>query len=252
MAARSFLGAGDIYFERFVDGISQGVVGPVYADKMEIKPNVDTKESTSKGRYDYGQVLETVNVQKPTTFTLDLSEVTGDILTIAFLGTSSVLNVAAGTMTDQAITIKKGYWVDLGHKNLASIITVEDTTGVTTYVEGTDYKLNRAMGLLMVLPGSTIADAASLNVTGGYAATTGTRIAGGTRTDVRAKILFDGINQADGTQVTVNVWEAVIAADSAFDFLANDFGKVSLKGTLKTPVGKDAPFEVLRQDPVTA
>ena len=252
MAARSFLGAGDIYLERLVDGISQGVVGPIFADKMEIKPNVDTKQATSKGRYTYGQVLDTVNIQKPVDFTMDLTEVTGDILTIAFLGTSSALSVAAGTMADQAVTIKKGFWVDLGHKNLADIVTVENTGGTTTYVEGVDYKLNRPIGLLMVLPGSAILDAASLRVSGGYKATTGTRIAGGTRVDVRAKVVFDGINQADGTQVTVNVWEAVIAADSAFDFLADDFGKVSLKGTLKTPLGKDAPFEVLRQDAVAA
>lgn len=250
MAARSFLGAGDIYIERLVDGISQGNVGPIYADKLEIKPNVDTKQATSKGRYTYGQVIETVNVQKPTDFTLDLTEVTGDILTIAFLGTATALSVASGTLTDKPVTIKKGFWVEIGSKNLSDLVTVENTGGTTTYVEGVDYKLNRPLGLLMVLPGSAIADAASLNVSGGYAATTGTRISGGTRTDVRARIIFDGINQADGTQVTVNIFEAVVAADSAFDFLADDFGKVSLKGTLKTPVGKDAAFEVLRQDPV--
>ena len=67
---------------------------------------------------------------------------------------------------------------------------------------------------------------------------------------MRAEIIFDGINQADGTQCTVKVWEAVLSADSAFDFLADDFGNVSLTGNLKTPVGKDAPYEVDVQNPV--
>ena len=61
---------------------------------------------------------------------------------------------------------------------------------------------------------------------------------------------IDGINMADGTQCTVTIWEAVLSPDSEFDFLASEFGTVNLTGRLKTPVGKDAPYEVLIQDPV--
>ncbi len=102
----------------------------------------------------------------------------------------------------------------------------------------------------MALKGGTIADAASVNITGAYSAASGTVISGSTRTEVRAEIVFDGINQADSTQVTATIWEAVLSADSAFDFLADDFGTVSLTGTLKTPVGKTAPYTVVVQDPV--
>jgi hypothetical protein len=251
MAARSFLGAGDVYIDRLVDGVRQGQVGPIYANKLEIQPNVDTKQSTSKGRYDYGQVLESVNLAQPAEFTIELKEATGDILTMAFLGTSASYSAASGTMVDQArVVTAKGTWLPLGHKNLDDTITVENAGGTVTYVEGTDYKLNRPLGLLMILPGSVIAAAATVNVSGAYSAVSGTLIQGATRTEVRAEIVFDGINQADGTQVTVNIWEAVLSADSAFDFLADDFGNISLTGTLKTPTGKSAPFEVLVQDPV--
>lgn len=250
MAARSFMGAGDIYINRMVDGVKQGMVGPIYANKLEIKPNVDTKQSTSKGRYDYGQVLESVNLAQPTDFTLELKEVTGDVLVMAFLGTSAALNQTSGTLTDAPVTVKLGAWVPIGKSNLATLITVENTGGTTTYVEGTDYKLNRPMGWIMALKGGTIADAASVNITGAYSAASGTVISGSTRTEVRAEIVFDGINQADSTQVTATIWEAVLSADSAFDFLADDFGTVSLTGTLKTPVGKTAPYTVVVQDPV--
>jgi len=250
MTARSFMGAGDIYINRMVGGVSQGMVGPIHADKFEIKPSVDVKEATSKGRYSYGQVLDTVNLAKPTDFTIDLSEVTGDILVMAFLGTSAALNQVSSTLTDFPVTIKKGKWVDIGKKNLAATVTVENTGGTTTYVEGTDYTLNRPLGWIKVLDASLIADAASLNITAAYSAATGTVISGSTLTEVRAYMVFDGINQADGTQVTVDVWEAVVSADSAFDFLANDFGNVSLKGRLKTPTGKTEPYTVTVQDPV--
>src|SRR5215212_2787608 len=244
MAARSFLGAGDIYIERLVAGVSQGLVGPIYAEKFEIKPNVEKKESTSKGKNDYGQVLESVSIAKPAELTLELKEVVGDILVMAFLGTSTTLTQSSGTMTDQAFTAKKGFWVPLNHKNLTGTITIENSGGTVTYVENTDYVLNRDMGWVKILTASAIADAATLHASGTYGAASGSVISGATQTEVRAKIFFDGKNQADGSMCQVTVWEAIVAADSAFDFLANDFGTVSLKGSMKTPVGKTEPFIV--------
>ena len=251
MTARSFMGAGDIFINRLVDGVEQGMIGPIKADKLEIKPNVDTKESTSKGRYDYGQVLESVNLAQPTEFTMDLKEVTGDILVMAFLGTSAALNQASGSMAAKSVTVTKlGRWVELGFKNLEALQAVTDTTAVTTYVEGVDYELNRPLGWIRALEDGDIAVNDVIKVTGAYKAATGSIIKGSTRTEVRARIVFDGINQADQNQCTVDVYEAVLAADSAFDFLADDFGNVSLKGRLKTPAGKDAPYIVVVQDPV--
>lgn len=245
MAARSFLGAGDIYINRKVGGVSQGMVGPIYAEQFELQPSVETKKSTSKGKNDYGQVLETVSIAQPAQITLALKEVVGDVLVMAMLGTSSALNQAPGTMTDQALTVtKKGVWLPLGHKNLTGAITVENTGGTTTYVENTDYVLNRDMGWVKILTASAIAEAAVVNVSGTYGAATGSVISGATQTEVRAEIVFDGINQADGSKCQVTVWEAAIAADSAFDFLADDFGNVSLTGTMKTPTGKAEPFIV--------
>ena len=253
MAARSFLGAGDVYFDRLVDGVKQGRVGPIYADSLSITPSVETVQSTSKGRYDYGQVLESVNIAQPSEFSMALKEVTGDILTMAFLGTSSTFTEASGTLTDYDLTVTKiGAWLPLGKKNLAPLATVETlATGGVTLIEGVDYKLNRPMGWLMALPGGAIDANDHVFVTAAYAGATGTLVKGSTRTEVRVEITFDGINQADGTQCTATIWEAVLAPDSEFDFLADDFGNVNLTGTLKTPTGKDAPYEVLIQNPVT-
>lgn len=250
MAARSFLGAGDIYINRIVNGVKQGLVGPLYANKLSVQPNVEKKESTSKGRYDYGQVLETVNLQQPAELSLELKEVRGDILTMAFLGTSSVVTATSGTMTDQEVTVtKKEVWLDLGHKNLNGTITVETAaTGGTQLVEGVDYMLNKPLGWIKILTAAAVvAPTGKVFVTGAYAGAGGTLVKGATQAEVRAEIVFDGINQADGSQVTATVWEAILSSDSEFDFIADDFGVVSLTGTCKTPAGKDAPFEVLVQ-----
>lgn len=252
MAARSFLGAGDIYINRMVDGVKQGVVGPIYADSFSITPSVETVQSTSKGRYSYGQVLESVNIAQPSEFSMALKEVTGDILVMAFLGTTAAYTQASGTLADEDITITKvGVWLPIGKKNLGASITVEDAaTGGVTLVEGVDYELNRPLGWIKALGTAALALNDHAFISGAYSAASGTNIKGSTHTEVRAEIIFDGINQADGTQCTATVWEAVLSPDSEFDFLADDFGNVNLTGTLKTPTGKDAPYEVLIQDPV--
>ena len=65
MAARGFLGAGDLYIAAYVAGVKQPYEGPFECRKFEIKPNSELKELVSKGRSTYGQVIESVPVPKP-------------------------------------------------------------------------------------------------------------------------------------------------------------------------------------------
>ena len=244
MTARGFLGAGDVYIERIEAGVSQGLAGPYYAAKFEIKPNVDKKELTSKGRDDYGQVLESVSLQRPADFSLELNEVNNESLTIALLGTSSAKTQASGTLTEQDVVTVEDRWVSVSKEKLTGTTLVKNVGGTVTFVLGEDYLLNTQLGLLKALGTGDIVSGATVEVSGTYGAIAATVISGATHADIRAKLIFDGINQADGLPVIVTVWEAVIAADSAFDFLADDFNTVTLPGTMKTPVGKAEPFLV--------
>lgn len=251
MAARGFLGAGSLYVSRYNPQTAQfdAFVGPIECTKFEITPKVELKEMTSKGRETYGQVIESVPIPQPFEFACDFAEVNGDTLVNAFLGTKTTVNVGSGTITALTVTAKKGAWIELGNMNIATAgFTVTNSAGTTTYVLGTDYEVNYRLGMLKILTGSAIADGASLKVNGTYGAISGTQIAGGTNAQVRCKFRLDGKNFADGLPVVVNVHEAVVAADSAFDFLASDFNTVSLPGRLKTPVGKTEPFTVTLLD----
>lgn len=245
MSARGFLGAGDVYIERIVAGVAQGLKGPFYADKFQIKPNVDVKELVSKGRNDYGQTLESVALQKPADFTLELKEVNKDSMALALLGSQASVSQGSGTLTDFEVTTKADCWVSVSKESLGSTVTVKDkATGLITYVENTDYVLNRTLGLVKALSTGAIAADQHITVSCSYSAVSGTIINGVTSADVRARFVFDGINQADGLPCIVEVYEGVIAANSAFDFLSNDFANVSLPGKMKTPTGKSQPFTV--------
>ena len=247
MAARGFLGAGDLYISRYnpTTGLFDDFTGPFEATKFEVKPNVDLKEMSSRGRASYGQVIESVALPKPADFKLELPEVNKESLSIALLGTESAINQIAGTLTDAPVTVtSKDTWLAIGKQNITAGLVVKDATGVTTYVMGTDYVLNNRMGWIKILPGSALVKDAVIEVTGAYGAVGGTLIRGATNSQIRAKFRLDGVNFADQLPVIVDVWEAVISADSAFDFLSNEFASISLPGRLKTPVGKTGPFQV--------
>jgi len=129
MAARSFMGAGDVYIKRWVNGVLQEKVGPIFAKKFEIQPSVETKEAISKGRYTHGQVLESINIAKPTKFTMELVEATGDILTMAFFGTDQDVNIPSGNFTDVPLSVKTGVWLPIGHSNIDGAFSLLPITG---------------------------------------------------------------------------------------------------------------------------
>jgi len=243
MAARGFLGAGDLYIARYESGVWGDYAGPFEADKFEIKPNAEIKEQVSKGKSSYGQVIESVSLAQPADFTATLTEVNKETLAIALLGTSAALTQASGTVSNEAVTASLDKWVQLS-KTAVSSVVVTNSAGTTTYVAGTDYVVNTRLGMIKALSTGAITAAQALLVDFSHASVAGTRISGGTSSEVRARFKFDGVNLADQLPCIVTVHEAVISAASALDFLSNDFAKVEMPGRLKTPVGFTEPFTV--------
>lgn len=84
--------------------------GPFECTKFEIKPNIELKEMTSKGKNTYGQVIESVALQQPADLTVDLAEVNKDSLAIALLGTTASLAQTAGNLTSEAIVASMDAW----------------------------------------------------------------------------------------------------------------------------------------------
>ncbi len=247
MAAGGFLGAGDLYIARYVNGAFENYKGPFQCEKFEIKPNSELREKVSKGRSTYGQVIESVPVPQPADLTVDLGEVNREALALAFFGTTAVLSQTAGNVTDEAIVAKHDEWVPLTKAALSNVV-VTSSPAATTYVNGEDYIVNPQLGWIKVLSTGAIANNANLLVNFAHAAISGTEIKGMTQTQVRARFKLDGINFADQLPVIVTVHEGIIAADAAFDFLADDFATLSLPGRMKTPSGFTEPFTVHLRD----
>jgi len=249
MAARGYLGSGDLYLARFSGGVPGDMLGPYECSKFEIKPNSEVKELVSKGRNTYGQVIESVTIPQPADLTIDLPEVNKESIAIALFGTTAVLTQAAGTWSSAIdVPTKHNVWMPLPKAAILTLVA-KDPTATDTYVLGEDYLLNTKMGWIKTLATGDIGATETLKVTGTFDDQSGTEIKGMTNNDVRVKAVLHARNFAEqDADMEVIVYEAVISADSAFDFLADDFNTISLPGRMKTPAGMDAPFVVRQVD----
>ena len=250
MSNDAFLLAGDLYFNPIdnVTGLAVGKMGPYPCSKFEIKPNSDIKEALSKGRSTYGQPVATVALAKPADITIELTKMDAYGLMLALSGTAEEYTQGAGTVTDQALVLtaaKMDKWHDLGKENInQAAFVVTNSAATITYVEGTDYEVNRVMGMIKPLSAGAIPSTETIKMDFGHAAVEGTRILGGTQAQVKGMFQLDGLNLVSNLPVEANVWEVVMKNDAGIDFLADDFGKVVLTGRANVVVGKSAPFEV--------
>lgn len=245
MAARGFLGSGDLYINKLVGGVEQGWEGPFECDQFEIKANSELRERTSKGKSSYGQIVASAAIAQPFDLSITLGQADRTGLSIALLGTTAAVTQASGTLTAVDVVGVEDKWVPLTKAALTGTPVVTDATASTTFVLGTDYLINAQMGWIKVLStGSIGADAATLKLTSTYAAIAGDEIKGAVAPAVRARFRLDGRNLADDTPAIVDVVEAVVASDAAVDFLSDQFVTVPLPGRMVTPVGYDAPFTV--------
>lgn len=111
--ARGFLGAGSVQFSLIVNGIAQGYGTPRETDKFEIKPSADLKELVSKSKENYGGIIETVAVSKPSQVTIDLREGDYENMMLALMGTEGVgINQPAETVTDEVVVLKIGKFTE--------------------------------------------------------------------------------------------------------------------------------------------
>ena len=246
MAARGFLGSGDLYIARYANGAPLPYEGPYECSKFEIKPNVNLVEMTSKGRSTYGQVIESVTIPQPADLTVDLPEVNKESLAIALLGTTAAVSQVAGTISNENVTVSAfDRWFPLS-KAYFSLITAMDSTNQSLTL-GEDYLVDLQLGWIKFLATSTkVTVSEVVKVSGTYLSASGNEIKAMTSPQLRARFLLVGKNFADDLPYRVTVYEAIIAADSAFDFLQDDFASISLPGRMKTPVGFTEPASVVQ------
>ncbi len=235
--------SGDIYLDLLdASNKSTGLIGPINTTKFTIKSEAETKSRTSKKKASYGQSLDTVTLPKPVAVDFEFDDQPSELIAALLMGESSALNTGAGSLTDKAITLPaNNLWADIGFNNIeATGLVVKD--GATPLVLGTDFEVNYAAGLIRALPSGAVAAGKAVTITATYLAVSGTRIKGGVRSQLKARIKLDGTNLTNGKSVKLNIPQASLSPTSEIDFMASEFVSGALGGTIDLVSGATEPF----------
>jgi len=249
--ADSFLGAGDLYFDRLTAaGVSQGAKLEGACSKFALNPESEIKEQTGKGRTNYGQVVAAATLPGKTNISLTLNQLDAQNLAVAFLGDVAAGSQASGSIdvgSPVAVTAIADRYVEIGKEQLSNVV-VKDDTDTTTYVEGTDYVLNARLGMIKALSTGAITGGDVLHISGDYAAITFEKITGGSSPIIRARLVLDGVNYVNGRNCKVVVKSARLKPSTEVDFLSDDFLPLELEGVCEIPEGDTTAVDIIYYD----
>ena len=241
---KGYILTGDVFLGRLTNtGGFQGFGKAGNAIKLEVKPDAEIKELTSNMRDTFGNVLDSVTISKPTTVALAMNQLDHDVIAMAAMGDTTVINVTAGSVTGEAVVAIHDKFVALANEAVSSAI-IQDETDTTTYVAGTDYELINNLGLIKVLSTGAIADGATLHASYTNGNITGHRVSGSTNNILKVYILLDGKNLNDNSPCIARLYEAQLKPTSPINLLAADFSEVEFEGTLLLPAGKTAAYDI--------
>ncbi|HYE35505.1 hypothetical protein [Methylocaldum sp.] len=178
------LGAGKLYFdledangnltgERYL-GDTPGFTVNVQADKLE---DYDSDGPIAEKHLD---IATRVNRSAQ----IVGKDISGDNLALFLIGDKSTVNQSSGSVTDEALTVKKGHYYQLGASASRpagvrdiSTVVVTGAGGTPTYVDATDYTVDLTLARLYIESGGAIADDTPLLVDYAKVATTWEEIA---------------------------------------------------------------------------
>lgn len=243
----SFLGNSNVLIDVLTDeGVGTGLQLKGNCPSLSIKTDSERIEQLGTGRDNFGQVIASATFPKPASLSFTLDQVDQDLFAMAFFGTNSAFTQTSGSVTDSPITTIHDRWVEIGAHNI-SAVTVENTGGTVTYVEGTDYEINLRLGAIKALSTGAITSGQSVNVSYTKAAISSVQMAAMTKSNVRIRLVLDGQNFADGRNFILDIYQARLAPSGDFGFQAGSdkkFMEAQFEATMETPTGGTEPFKL--------
>jgi hypothetical protein len=237
--AAGMLVEGTLYLNRRENGVLTGIKKIIGVTQMEITVSSDIKEQISKDKGSYGAVTASVAIPKPTEIGITIANVDRDSLAMALMGDNATVSTGGGTVTAEAVVAKLGVFVPLASRNITAASVVVTNTGATvTYVEGTDYEINYALG--MIEAKATITADEALKVSYAHGAIAGYKVNSGTVTQVKGALTLDGRNLADGSSLIIEIESALLSSDGAMDFMSDNFVEFKSKGRAESVAGRPA------------
>lgn len=166
------LGKGKLFFDQFVTGTTTKQGRRYIGNTPEFNTSVES-ETLDHFDSDNGVRVKddsvTLETNRSGSFITD--NISPENIAMFFLGSAGTFNQVSTPVLDEAITVKHGLVYQLGAsqahgmgvRNVSGVV-VQDDSDTTTYVDGTDFVLDAAMGTIEILATGSIADGDTLHV----------------------------------------------------------------------------------------
>ncbi|MEW6485793.1 MAG: hypothetical protein AB1423_14470 [Pseudomonadota bacterium] len=216
---------------------------------FKITVGTDKKEHISSREGLQTKDLEVVIKQTATgQFSLDEPKIENIKRFIMSDAGSSSVQSAGNDASAQDFVADLDRWIDLGKKNLTTVV-VKDSTETTTYVEGTDYTLDKDAGLLKALSTGSITDDEALKITRTWGAATITQANAAKATTVKGHVWFVG-NPATGRKLEVKGYVSLLP-NGDISLISDDWMLFGFSMEFLTHASYAGLFEVIDRGYVT-
>ncbi|WP_028579435.1 phage tail tube protein [Desulfogranum japonicum] len=217
-----------------------------------VKVETEQKVNVSRMRENAGQNLDVRNILSAISGSLTINQWLAKTLAWALSGEEVAMTEAGGTVTAAAGTTltapKPGEWEPMGHQNISAVEITEDVdTTSATYVLGTDYLINTALGMWTTVEGGQISAGDKVRYGYTYAAESGYRVEIGTKTLIRVAILIDGEDEYSGELINAEFDSVVLASGTEINLISDpdtDYEELQFSTTFETLDGKTSPGRI--------
>lgn len=232
-----FYGSGNLYCERFVNGVSTGVRSWDNVSKFEIEESADKVDRIGNGLgASNGSSLSTIFNKKPSVLSIVSDNFNLDNVAIQMLGDIKDAAVASSAVVDEVHTIPATRIIDVAGANLQAVVVVKDAADAVIASE----LQSASLGYVKVI-GGNVGD--SVKVTYDSLAFNRSVVSGSQHSSIELAFKLDGVNRDGGGKVIVEIPRVIMTPSSPTDFMGQKFAEVSLTGTVVKLEGQD-PYSV--------
>lgn len=149
--------------------------------------------------------------------------------------TTETFAQGTGHQINEPVTMRTDKWMKLGGedggRNIHDIV-VTNTAHTVTYVEGTDYNVDRAVGRLFGVDGGNIANGQEVHVDYHYDATQHSYVRGGEDQSINAFLRFVG-DPAQGPVMEGQFWKVRVKPSGDIGFISEEFSTLEFEGEIQ-------------------
>jgi len=240
------LGGGVLYITPYVGGVLTGNQKSFgLTDTVELESAVSfIEKKNTEGKIPVTSKKLPTEIKATLKFTT--SEISPAMIVRAFFGAE--YTTSHGVKTDDALTIASislGDSVDTGYVSIATMV-VKDATDTTTYVEDTDYSIDKNTGFFALVDGGSIGEGDSLNLVTTTTAFESTNVSALKSSTLEAKMVFVSDPQS-GERYKYTFSKVSISAQGALALKSEEFATIEFEGEVLlddsiSPTGQISQF----------